>query len=132
MVIRLFAIYSLFADDYGRTSSSDPGVNIYSQDWDSSGLGGTAAPRQPRINVQVRVFILFTGQISGPYGPHVHLLSSEVHGGTIALKVAVTDLSLSIVRLQVPVPLQAPDQPAKVEPEFGAADKVSDSIGIGA
>jgi hypothetical protein len=39
------------------------------------------------------------------------------------LKVAVTDHELFMVTVHVPVPKQAPDQPAKVEPE--AAEAVS-------
>ena len=47
-------------------------------------------------------------------------------GGTAVLKVAVTFLLASIVTIQLPVPEQAPDQPAKVEPEAGLAVKVTE------
>ena len=39
---------------------------------------------------------------------------------------AVTDLLLSMVRVQVPVPVQAPDQPEKVELVSAVAVKVID------
>jgi hypothetical protein len=42
-----------------------------------------------------------------------------------AVKVALTDFSASMVTLHAPVPLQAPLQPAKVEPESGAAVKLT-------
>jgi hypothetical protein len=43
------------------------------------------------------------------------------------LKVAVTDLSESIVKVQVLlVPEQSPDQPAKVEPESAVAVRVTE------
>jgi hypothetical protein len=42
----------------------------------------------------------------------------------LAVNVAVTEASLVNVTLQVPVPVQAPDQPAKVEVVFGAAVSV--------
>ena len=37
------------------------------------------------------------------------------------LNVAVTDVSAVRVRLHVPVPVQAPDQPVNVEPVLGVA-----------
>jgi hypothetical protein len=40
--------------------------------------------------------------------------------------VAVTFRAALIVTVQVPVPLQAPDQPVKVEPAVGAAVRVTD------
>ena len=43
----------------------------------------------------------------------------------MAVNVAVTETSLVNVTLQVPVPVQAPDQPANVEPAFGAAVSVT-------
>ncbi len=41
------------------------------------------------------------------------------------MNVAVTEVSLVKVTLQVPVPVQAPDQPANVEVAFGAAVSVT-------
>ena len=41
-------------------------------------------------------------------------------------KVAVTDLLAVMVTIQVPVPEQAPDQPAKVEPASGLAVKTTE------
>jgi hypothetical protein len=40
-------------------------------------------------------------------------------------KVAVTDLAADIVTVQVPVPVQAPDQPVNMEPVAGAAVSVT-------
>jgi hypothetical protein len=42
-----------------------------------------------------------------------------------AVNVAVTEASLVSVTLHVPVPVQAPDQPANVEVVFGAAVRVT-------
>ena len=41
------------------------------------------------------------------------------------VKVAVTDFAESTVAVQVPVPVQAPDQPAKVEVASGVAVRVT-------
>lgn len=41
------------------------------------------------------------------------------------LKVAVTDLAADIVTVQVAVPVQAPDQPAKVDPLLALAVRVT-------
>lgn len=41
------------------------------------------------------------------------------------VKVAVTDLAASIVTVQVPVPVQVPDQPVKSESDVGAAERVT-------
>lgn len=38
----------------------------------------------------------------------------------------MADLAAVIEIVQVPVPAQAPDQPAKVEPEAGLADKITE------
>ena len=46
-------------------------------------------------------------------------------GGADKLNVAVTDLASVIVITQLPVPLQAPDQPAKSEPAAGVAVSVT-------
>jgi hypothetical protein len=46
-------------------------------------------------------------------------------GGVLAVNVAVAETSLVSVTLQVPVPVQAPDQPANVELAFGAAVSVT-------
>jgi hypothetical protein len=43
----------------------------------------------------------------------------------LELKVALTDCAEFIVTLHAPVPLQAPPQPAKVEPESGVAAKLT-------
>ena len=42
------------------------------------------------------------------------------------VKAAVTDFAASIVTEQVPVPVQAPLQPVKVDPVAGAAVKVTE------
>jgi len=44
------------------------------------------------------------------------------------VKAAVTDFATSIVTEQVPVPVQAPLQPVKVEPVDGAAVKVTEVL----
>jgi hypothetical protein len=48
-------------------------------------------------------------------------------GLLLRLKLAVTDLAPFIVSLQVPVPVQAPLQPAKVDPAAGVAVSVTTS-----
>ena len=53
------------------------------------------------------------------------LFTVRVYVDGDALNVAVTDLAASIVTWHVPVPLQAPDQPAKVEPESATAVRVT-------
>src|SRR6185437_11117272 len=47
----------------------------------------------------------------------------ESAAGGLELKVALTDFAASMVTLHAPVPLQAPPQPANVEPESGVAVK---------
>jgi hypothetical protein len=49
----------------------------------------------------------------------------ESAAGGLELKLALTDFAASMVTLHAPVPLQAPLQPAKVEPESGAAVKLT-------
>ena len=46
-------------------------------------------------------------------------------GGASKLKVAVTALLVSVIKEQLPVPEQAPDQPAKVDPEAGEVLRVT-------
>jgi hypothetical protein len=43
-----------------------------------------------------------------------------------ALNVAVTEVLAAMVTVQLPVPLHAPDHPAKVEPELGVAVRATD------
>src|SRR5207253_2271241 len=50
---------------------------------------------------------------------------SATTGPLLRLNVAVTDLAAVIVTEQVPVPTQAPLQPAKVEPAAAAAVRVT-------
>jgi hypothetical protein len=52
-------------------------------------------------------------------------VSEESAAGGMELKVALTDFAASMVRLHAPVPLHAPLQPAKVEPESGVAAKLT-------
>jgi hypothetical protein len=49
----------------------------------------------------------------------------ESAAGGFELKVALTDFAASMVMLQAPVPLQAPPQPANVEPESGVTAKLT-------
>jgi len=49
----------------------------------------------------------------------------ESSAGGVKLKFALTDFAASMVTLQAPVPLQAPLQPANVEPESGLAVKLT-------
>ena len=51
------------------------------------------------------------------------LATVRVKGPGFAVKFALTDFAASMVTLQAPVPLQAPPQPANVEPESGVAVK---------
>ncbi len=49
-----------------------------------------------------------------------------VSGGVVAtVKVAETLVAPFIVKLQLPLPLQAPDQPEKMLPVFGTAVRVT-------
>ena len=57
------------------------------------------------------------GELVTVPAPEPVLLTVKVNGPTPpVLKVAVTFLAVFIVTAQAPVPVQAPDQPAKVEP----------------
>jgi LEA14-like dessication related protein len=49
----------------------------------------------------------------------------RVKGAELAVKFALTDFAASMVTLHAPVPLQAPLQPANVEPESGVAVKLT-------
>jgi hypothetical protein len=51
--------------------------------------------------------------------------SATAIGGSVGSKVAVTATSAPIVTTQEAVPVQPPDQPAKTDPEPGAAVSVT-------
>ena len=70
---------------------------------------------------QVMVWLVSLSTISGPFKPSMR---TSTIGGVV--KAAVTDLLLSIVTVQPPVPEQAPDQPEKVEPAEGEAVRVTE------
>jgi hypothetical protein len=53
------------------------------------------------------------------------LATVRVKGPGFAVKFALTDFAASMVTLHAPVPLQAPLQPANVEPVSGAAVKLT-------
>jgi hypothetical protein len=53
------------------------------------------------------------------------LLIERVNVVVETLKVAVTAVAAFMVTVHVPVPAQAPDQPAKVEPAAGEAVRVT-------
>jgi hypothetical protein len=57
--------------------------------------------------------------------PPITLVGFTVTKASVTLNVALTAAAAFIVTLQVPVPLHAPPQPAKVEPEAGVADKLT-------
>jgi hypothetical protein len=57
--------------------------------------------------------------------PVPFLVTVRVKGPGFAVKFALTDFAASMVTLQAPVPLQAPPQPANVEPESGATVKLT-------
>jgi len=77
----------------------------------------------PLANVaeQVPPHVIPDGLLETEPEPVPALLTVNVRFTTAALKVAVTDLSASMLTLQAPVPLHAPDQPAKVDPPAGVA-----------
>jgi hypothetical protein len=54
------------------------------------------------------------------------LVTVKVYELATTLKVAVTDLAAFIVTVHVPVPVQAPLQPAKVEPDAAVAVSVTE------
>ena len=99
-----------------------PGSNLSSQDCEVAGEG-VLVHGQSKVITQVRSCVLFAGQTAGLQFVQLH--SSAVH---FALKAAVTVLSTSIVRLQVPVPLQPPpDHPTNIDAGSAIADKISES-----
>ena len=59
-----------------------------------------------------------------PVGAVMETVGGVVSGTTAVANVAVTLVSALTVRVQFPVPVHAPDQPVKVEPEVGAAESV--------
>ena len=56
--------------------------------------------------------------------PPVLIIVSRYCCTTLVLNAAVTDLAASMVTVQLPVPVQAPDQPANVDPEAALAVRV--------
>jgi hypothetical protein len=64
--------------------------------------------------------VTIPSEASGPA-----LVTERVKVAAEALKVAVTAAAAVIVTVQAPVPAQAPDQPAKVEPVAGVAVRVT-------
>jgi hypothetical protein len=104
------------------------------------------APDQPakaakaEVVVAVRVTVVplekFAEQVAPQLMPAGELVTipSEVSGPALltervkvaaALKVAVTAAAAFMVTLHAPVPAQAPDQPAKMEPAAGVAVRVT-------
>jgi hypothetical protein len=63
------------------------------------------------------------GELATVPVPAPVLATVRVKGPGLAVKLALTDFAASMVTLQAPVPLQAPLQPANVEPESGVAVK---------
>src|SRR5579883_2685895 len=59
-------------------------------------------------------------------GPKLRLVGLRLREST-TLKVAVTDWTEFMVTTQEPMPEQAPDQPAKAEPELAAAVSVTEA-----
>ena len=92
-----------------------------------SPLAAIGESNKPAVPVLVRVtfFELLVVPISCP--PKLRLLAERLTTGApaTAVKVAVTAWVEVMETLQVPVPEQAPLQPAKVEPEFAAAVSVT-------
>ena len=79
----------------------------------------TTFPTAARVNVSVPVDEFPPITLVG-----LTVIEESAAGG-LELKVALTDFAASMVTLQAPVPLQAPLQPANVEPESGVAVKLT-------
>ena len=77
----------------------------------------------PKELIQVSPQLIPAGELVTVPEPVPSLLTQSIYWAV--LKVAVADLLEVIVIVQVPVPEQAPDQPANSEPESGVAVKVT-------
>jgi hypothetical protein len=78
----------------------------------------------------VKLVVLFVFTVWAMFGLMLPPVPAE--GETVKLvgafteKAAVTVLSDAMDTMQIPVPVQAPDQPVKLEPAFAAAVSVTD------